>query len=199
MNSTVKKGNKSTYRKNRKTNNPHVNYSIALLSQKVHINITNVGANLLETLEKAISSSIEGKCIAEGFVRPNSTKVISHSSGNVNGNFVSFEVSYKCDVCYPVNGMKISCVAKNITKAGIRAESEESPNPIVVFIARDHHNKMKYFTKVNPGDNIEVVVIGQRFELNDKYISIIAELVDPTRQNITKKQKIQIEDSYKDT
>jgi hypothetical protein len=74
--------------------------------------------------------------------------------------------------------MLISCVAKNITKAGIRAESaEESPSPVVVFIARDHHFSTAQFSSVQEGDKIMTRVIGQRFELNDKYVSIIAELV----------------------
>jgi CTP synthase (UTP-ammonia lyase) len=35
-----------------------------------------------------------------------------------------------------------------------------------------------YFNSVKENDNIKVKVIGQRFELNDKYISIIASLVE---------------------
>jgi hypothetical protein len=76
--------------------------------------------------------------------------------------------------------MLIQCVAKNITKAGIRAESaNEVPSPVVVFIAKDHHYNNDYFADVKEGDRITVRVIGQRFELNDKYISIIGELVKP--------------------
>jgi hypothetical protein len=79
-----------------------------------------------------------------------------------------------------VEGMLIQCVAKNITKAGIRAESaNEVPSPVVVFIAKDHHFNNEYFADVKEGDKINVRVIGQRFELNDKYISIIAEIVKP--------------------
>ena len=74
--------------------------------------------------------------------------------------------------------MIISCVAKNITKAGIRAESStDVPSPIVVFLAKDHHFSINYFSDVQEGDKINVRVIGQRFELNDKYISIIGELI----------------------
>ena len=194
MNSSVKRGNKSVNRvKNRVINTP-VNYSKALLSRKIPISIVNVGGDLNSTLEHAIALSIEGKCIAEGFVKPNTTNVITHSSGTVNGEVVFFEVSFECEVCYPVHGMKLSCIAKNITKAGIRAESGETPNPMVIFIARDHHNTMPYFSKVVEGDKIEIKVIGQRFELNDKYISIIAELIEPKSEISNKKQKIEIKD-----
>jgi hypothetical protein len=96
--------------------------------------------------------------------------------------------------------MIIPCVAKNITKAGIRAESaNDVPSPIVVFLAKDHHFNSTQFAEVKEGDKINVRVIGQRFELNDKYISIIAELVKEKEVPIgafqkEKKPKIVIED-----
>jgi hypothetical protein len=76
--------------------------------------------------------------------------------------------------------MLISCIAKNITKAGIRAESAvDVPSPVVVFVAKDHHFNNSFFSEIKEGDKINVRVIGQRFELNDKFISIIGELVKP--------------------
>ena len=72
--------------------------------------------------------------------------------------------------------MLISCVAKNITKAGIRAESAyDNPSPVVIFIARDHHYSVAQFANIQEGDKFTARVIGQRFELNDKYISVIAQ------------------------
>ena len=196
MNSTVRRGKKSFQRGNKRQVEMRVNYSKALLNRNVQLPIVNIGADLSTTLERKIASSIEGKCIAEGFVKPGTTKVMSHSSGTIQGGVVCFEVCFECKVCYPVQGMKISCVAKNITKAGIRADTSEDPDPLVIFVARDHHNKMPYFSQVNEGAEIEVKVIGQRFELNDKYISIIAELVEPKKTPTkTKKEKIVIEES----
>ena len=48
----------------------------------------------------------------------------------------------------------------------------------MVFIARDHHYKSAQFSKLEEGDDINVRVIGIRYELNDEYISIIGELVE---------------------
>ena len=85
--------------------------------------------------------------------------------------------------------MLISCVVKNITKAGIRAESSNDvPTPIVVFIAKDHHYNNSQFAEIEIGNLINVRVIGQRFELNDKYVSIIGELVKP-KSDIDYKKK----------
>lgn len=154
-------------------------YSRGLITRNVTLSITNIGKNIKETLEKSIAFNFEGKCLVEGFIKPNSSKIITYSSGLIErGNLISFEIIFECDICFPVEGTKISCVAKNITKAGIRAESAfDVPSPIVVFIARDHHYNMAEFGTVKEDDKFTVRVIGQRFELNDKFISIIGELV----------------------
>ena len=78
--------------------------------------------------------------------------------------------------------MKIRCTIKNVTKAGIRAEIVGDMSPVVIFIARDHHYQSKYFSERKEGEDISIKVIGQRFELNDKYISIIATLVEPKKK-----------------
>ena len=157
-------------------------YSRSLITRSVVLPIVTIGKNIKETIEKCIAINFEGKCIVEGFVKPNSSKIITYSSGVVQGTNIKFEVVFECQICCPVEGMLIPCVAKNITKAGIRAESdEEVPTPIVVFIMRDHHYMSKYFSSINETDKIMVRVIGQRFELNDKYVSIIGEAVDPKK------------------
>ena len=154
-------------------------YSRGLITRNVTLSITNIGKNIKETLEKTVAFNFEGKCLVEGFIKPNSSKIITYSSGLIErGNLISFEIIFECDICFPVEGTKISCIAKNITKAGIRAESAfDVPSPIVVFIARDHHYNMAEFAAVKEDDKFTVRVIGQRFELNDKFISIIGELV----------------------
>ena len=170
---------KHTQQKKKRDGKSQSVYSRCLLTRKIVLPITTIGKNLKETLEENIQFSFEGKCVVEGYVKPNSTKIITYSSGTIErGNLVSFEVVFECDVCFPVEGMNILCVAKNITKAGIRAVSaNDVPSPVIVFLAKDHHYTSSQFNEIQEGDKITVRVIGQRFELNDKYISIIGELV----------------------
>jgi DNA-directed RNA polymerase subunit E'/Rpb7 len=154
-------------------------YSRCLLTRKIMLPLVKIGKNLQENIEENIKVNFEGKCVVEGYIKPGSVKIITHSSGTIErGNHILFEIVFECDVCFPVEGMIISCVAKNITKAGIRAESaDEIPSPVVVFIAKDHHYNVPHFSEIQEGDKINVRVIGQRFELNDKYVSIIGELM----------------------
>lgn len=154
-------------------------YSRCLLTRKIVLPIVSIGKNITETIEESIKYNFEGKCVVEGYIKPNSCKIITFSSGIVTrGNHISFEVVFECDICFPIEGMLIQCVAKNITKAGVRAESaNDVPSPVVVFVAKDHHYSVQQFNNIQIGDKITIRVIGQRFELNDKYISIIGELV----------------------
>jgi len=167
-------------------------YTRCLLTKTVSLDVKYIGKTLKSVLEKKIKATIEGKCIVEGFVKFDSTKIITYSSGVVTGEGVRFDVVVECEVCYPVEGMLINCVARNITKAGIRAESaDESPSPIVCFIARDHHNTSTQFNNISEGDTFITRVLGQRFELNDKHISIISELaLEKEKDRDTKRTKL---------
>jgi DNA-directed RNA polymerase subunit E'/Rpb7 len=187
---------KQTQQKKRKETRFQSVYSRCLLTRKIVLPITTIGKNLKENIEENIKANFEGKCVVEGYIKPNSSKIISYSSGMIQkGNNVLFDVVFECDVCFPIEGMLITCVAKNITKAGIRAESDtEVPSPIVVFVAKDHHYSVSYFAEIKEGDKINVRVIGQRFELNDKYISIIGELVKEKDYKPAAKPRLIIED-----
>jgi hypothetical protein len=155
-------------------------YGPCQITKIIVLPITAIGKNLLQTLENTISKMVGGKCIVEGYVKPDSVRVITYSSGLIKGDDVKFNVVFNCEVCFPVAGMNFNCVAKNITKAGIRAESvDDHPSPFILFIARDHYYASDYFNSIEENDKIVATVIAQRFELNDSYVSIIAQLVPP--------------------
>ena len=57
------------------------------------------GDNIKQTLEKVIANNIEGKCIVEGFIKPESTRMVSYSCGELHSSEVMFEVIIECQVC----------------------------------------------------------------------------------------------------
>ena len=172
-----------------KINNENI-YSNTLITKKVEIPINKIGSNINEYIKNKLSRQIEGKCSIEGYIKPNSINIISHSSGLIENNTILFEVLFECLVCFPVENMLIKCFVKNITKAGIRAELQETPTPLIIFLARDHHYKnSEQFSSITENDEIAVKIIGQRYELNDEAISVIAELVNPDKVKKKKKEK----------
>jgi len=154
-------------------------YIKSMLTMKVQLSITEIGKNVKQNLEKTISYKTEGKCIAEGYIKPNSVRVLSYSSGRVNSDLIEFQTVFECMVCHPVEGMNIECDTKTITKAGIHAEvNDNGVVPVTVFIARDHHFTDKAFGNIKESQKITIRVIGVRYELNDPYICVIGKLVE---------------------
>lgn len=177
MDTAVAKMDKSAKMKTRAKEAKTV-YSMCQITQNIMLPITAIGKNLHQTIERTIASMVEGKCMVEGYVKSGSVKVITFSSGIIKGDNVLFDVVLECEVCFPVAGMLLNCVAKNITKAGIRAESsEENPSPFILFVARDHFYASDYFNSIQENEKFVARVIAQRFELNDRYVSIFGELV----------------------
>ena len=164
-------------------------YSLAVITRRIAVRIENVGRTIKQNLETLVASEIEGKCIVEGFIKPQSTRLLTYNSGLIRNGQIVFEVVFECMACCPVEGMLIDCIAKNITKAGIRAEINDDVSPVVVFVARDHNHLSDYFSSITENTLIKVRVIGQRFELNDKYVSVIAEIVEQKQHIKSRKSK----------
>ena len=163
-------------------------YSKNVLSRDVHIGFSYIGNNIQENLQTKLIEELEGKCISEGYVKNGTIKIINYSSGVIKAENVIFRVNVECEICKPVEGMIMKTKITNITKAGIKCVWEdEKISPVIIFIARDHNHKNKYFHEVEKDfekspkqkNNIKVKVIGIRYELNDEKISVLAELVKP--------------------
>ena len=164
-----------------------------LINHKVPLEFRYVNRLLTDNILEYLKKRFEGKCCEQGYIKPDSINVVNYSSGIVKNNLIIFDVVFESQVCYLVEGLEVNCVAKNITKAGIRAEFDMEKTPAVIFVARDHHYVNKKFNEVEEGNIITVKIIGQRYELNDTNISAIAELV---KVNKTSK-KLLIEDVSK--
>lgn len=152
-------------------------YVPTLVSKKVVLPFTAIGRNIRDVLERHLANEHEGRCNAEGYVRPRSTQLLAYSSGDLTDHAaVAFEAMYEYQACNPVEGMLIHCVVQNVTQAGLQAHIVPEPSPVVVFVSRDHHYSNPRFPKIKAGDEIVVRVIGQHFELNDPAVSVIGEL-----------------------
>lgn len=155
-------------------------YMPSVLTMRVFLKITEIGDSLKQNLENVIQSKVEKRCIQEGYVKLNSINILKYSAGKINGDLIEYHVQFECKICHPVEGMKVECIAKYITKAGIHAEvvDRDGNVPIVVYIARDHHIQNSMFENVAENTHLVVTVVGVRFELNDPQIEVIGFLVD---------------------
>lgn len=156
-------------------------YMKCMLEMFVLLLPSQIGTNgkTKENLRESIEYYIGGKCIVEGYVKPNSIQLVKYTNGTAKLDKIEFLVVFECLVCNPVEGMWLNdCKVKSVTKAGIHAHKYDENNnvPVTVFVIRDHYVHNPMFQSVQEDDNIDVKVIGQRFELNNKNIEVIAEL-----------------------
>ena len=134
----------------------------------------NMGGNIEEVLSNEIAS-LEGKCLEEGYLKRGSTKVVRYSCGVLKGANIVIQVIFQGKIANPVKGQSFTCVVENNTRAGIKGRLDAAENPFIVFLAKDHHI-MPEFSDIQENEKIRVVILGQRFEINDPKISIIAVL-----------------------
>ena len=160
-------------------------YSECLLSRRITIPFKTIGRGdeIKSVLTRFIRSQNENKCTIEGFVHPDTCRIITHSSGTISGSNIVFDVAFSCSVFAPAEGAILVCSVKSVTHAGILAgiNGVTKVEPVVVYILREHHSgdTDDYFNSIKPGTVIRAKVIGQRFELNDKHVSVIGELLKP--------------------
>jgi predicted NAD-dependent protein-ADP-ribosyltransferase YbiA (DUF1768 family) len=152
-------------------------YHDSLLSRSISIPIVEMGGSIEKTLSFKIAS-LEGKCVEEGYIKQNSTSLLRYSCGVLKGSSVKIQVIFSCKIANPVTGQSFTCIVENNTRAGIKGKLDAEENPFIVFLARDHHNQILEFADIKENDKIKVVILGQRYEINDPKISIIAVLAE---------------------
>jgi DNA-directed RNA polymerase subunit E'/Rpb7 len=157
-------------------------YEEIIVSKKIVLPMNELGPNIRQTLTTYLQKHYEGHCEVGGYVKKYSTNILSYSSGCiVNGNELAFDILFQCLVCLPIFGMTLTCQVKSIIKAGIRCEClGEQPSPFVAHIAKETcqgKEMEQYYNSLTENSIIQLCVLGQRFELYDNYISVIAELL----------------------
>jgi len=136
--------------------------------------------NLKTFIENKINAQIGGKCIEEGFIKPNSIKVATISTGEIKNFHIRYSVVSSCMISLPVEGMIIQCVAQTITNGGIKAAVAEYPydSPMVIFVAREISSSA--INNISETETFMAKIIGVHFELNDQYVSVLAKIIVET-------------------
>ena len=159
---------------NVKTNNIKITTNIfnkSMIREKVKVPFKNIGKNMEVYFVKYAKDKIEGRCRNEGYIRKNSCRIITYTSGIVNGTDAIYNVVYLCEVCMPYHNMEVECYIKNITKLGVRAVLTDVDNPMVIYISKEHHKFDLDSIPFQEDEKLTVSICGYHFEKNDEYIS----------------------------
>lgn len=169
-------------------------YQPAILSREIRVPMHSMGGNISSLLERSLRV-YEGKCAEEGYVKKGSIKLHQHSCGILEGTTVRIQVVFECKLTNPLIGQLLMCVIESNTKAGIKARLDDTESPFIVFLARDHHYQHPTFSEMKEGTKIPVKIIGKRYGIHEKQISILAVLdetyIEPPPLPVIEEKKVQ--------
>ena len=152
-------------------------YHTSLLTRRISIPMVHMGGTIRDVLLDALHK-LEGKCGEEGYIKRGSIQLFSYSCGMIKGPNVIVQVVFECQVSNPIPNQEFDCIVEHNTRAGIKARlRDRGDSPFIVFLARDHHYMIPNFSDIKENDVIHVKILGQRFEIHDPKISIIALLI----------------------
>jgi DNA-directed RNA polymerase subunit E'/Rpb7 len=158
-------------------------YRKMVLQKQLSIRPDEINKNINKNLEKCLKSSVEGICIKEGYVRFDSTKILSRTFGkldivNFSGN-TTYNVMYQVEICNPQKGQIIECEVEDNNKSAVNAfVGDVETSPLDIYLPRSHYNGNAEFISLKKGDIIKVKVIKHKFEYKDTVIAVVAEYLE---------------------
>lgn len=156
----------------------------ALLNDRVKLKPRQVTKEFETHIFAKLKQTFEGRCTYHGYIKIDSIEIVKVSCGMVkditlNGDTI-YNVSYYADVCNPVVGSIISVRVVNTNMFGILAEksviiNNTSYSILDVIVAKNNNNELD---KIKVGNTINVEIIGKKYELEDKKITVIGKIVE---------------------
>jgi DNA-directed RNA polymerase subunit E'/Rpb7 len=167
-------------------------YFNCVLTKKINIEPKFLNNNIDNYILEYFKKNIEGKCIAEGYVKEDTISVLKKSVGRLYGSRftgdIKYEIIYTADICNPVIGNIIECKVKFINKLGILGYN----GPITIVVRKQFNEFDNYFDKINQNDVIKVEVIAKKYHLNDKEIKVVTKLYNENEEVELKQGKKEI-------
>jgi DNA-directed RNA polymerase subunit E'/Rpb7 len=166
-------------------------YSTILINKPIILESKNIKKNINNKLLSIFKSKYEGKCLNEGYLKEDSSKLLTRSVGNVVKNSFSgafrFECTFEAEVCNPLPKQIIKCKINKNNELGLMCIYE----PLQIIIPKALHNNKALFNDLSVGDEIEVVVIAKKFNLFDKTIYVTGKLSNDSENKKVEKKKVE--------
>ena len=153
------------------------------LDKMVYISANDLNSDIDKNINLKLNNDLNGICIKEGFVKPNTIDIILRSEGNMKiSNFkavVYYNIKYNVMICNPIEGQLIDCMVSEVNKSNITCyiESEET-SPLNIFLSKQHHLGNDEYAKIKSGDKIKIRVLAKKFQYLDKQILVIGQFLE---------------------
>jgi DNA-directed RNA polymerase subunit E'/Rpb7 len=144
------------------------------LVRNVHLHAKDLKRNIEASLLAQLRHQHEGRCVSEGYLMKRSLTVVEHSLGRMNliRGGLDYVVKFQADVCLPHPGQHFRVPVVLKSKIGLHAEL----SPLKILLPRDLHIGNGEFDEAAEGQEVEIEVVGSRFQQGDEVIVVLATL-----------------------
>ena len=175
-----------------------------LLQDKVKIEPKYINKEFRAYVSKKLKTSLEGVCSKHGYIKEGTIDVYKITPGDIDlvglNGYVTYDVHFYAEVCNPMIGNVVKAKVVNVNKFGILAEVV----PILeVIVAKNTVNILSDdsidLEQIKPGDIVNIEIMGKKFELHDKKISVVGRVVSSiSKASVSPKVKHIIKDDEED-
>ena len=158
-------------------------YTKQTLNKNIYISANDLNSDIDKNINLKLNNDLNGICIKEGYVKPNTIEIILRSEGNMKiSNFkavVYYNVKYNVMICNPVEGQLIECIVSEVNKSNITCYIDnEDTSPLNIFLSKQHHLGNDEYAKIKSGDKIKIRVLAKKFQYLDKQILVIGQFLE---------------------
>jgi len=187
------------------------NFILAEFVDNIKIHPKYIGKDIEKNVLRELKQRKEGICSDHGYIKKNSIRIIKISSGKVEMStfhgYMNFMVKYSAMVCNPVKGNIVNAVVVNMNNFGILCssfitEDNGSKTPILEIIIPKHSLTiqsdvdLKNSVKIN--NEVKVQIVGKKYQLYNKKISIIGKIVKSNNVNVKLDDNINLSQNIDD-
>lgn len=163
-------------------------YQTVYLDERIAItpnelNIIRHPDEIKTVIETKLKEIHEGKCNANGYIRPGSIKLIGRSmgvaeNGKFTGNLV-FDCKFSCEIMFPTADMELDVMIVKVNKMGAYGVFEEA---IRVLLPRDLHLGSEVFDSLQESKTVRIRLIRSRFQSKDTFIMAVGKLLSEEKK-----------------
>ena len=157
-------------------------YKTIIKEDYIYLKPTDLNFKIDNIILSKLKKKIEGKCIKEGYIIPDSVIIQTRTLGMINNasfdGMTTYKITFSCDICNPVNGQMIRCKVGNIDKSQVICYiDEEEKSPIEIYLFKQHHVGNEDYASLKNGDIVSVKIGGSKWEFESTQIISIAQLI----------------------
>ena len=158
-------------------------YKKQILTKRIFITADKLGDDIDKTIKEKLDDEMNGICVKEGYIKPNTSLILLRSEGVLSiNNFKSviyYTIKFEAMICNPNVGQILECYISNVEKTNINCYIEnEDESPLNIFLSKQYHIGNEEYGKLKEGDKIKIQVTGKKCEYLNKEILVIANFLE---------------------